>query len=239
MPALETLLFDMGGTLDGRGAWRDRSRRLFLAAGLDRFTHTQYMAAFDYADGQSRCTPQMAQAGLREMVRRHIGWQLEALDVTDAEVARTLVDRFASEVEQAAAVNRRVLATLSERGYRLGLVSNACGNAAVLCAELGYSSVLSAIVDSHCFGRSKPDPAIFRYALDLVRTSPDRAGFVGDSLDRDIRPAKQLGMTTFWVTDRAGNAESNDAADVLLDHVGELPDRLLEFERRAAARSGV
>ena len=235
MSQLDAILFDMGGTLDGRGSWRDRSRRLFLEVGLDRFTQMQRAAAFDYADERSQSTPEMATAGLREMLRRHVGWQLESLGVDDPGVARDLVDRFASEAEQAAAVNRRVLATLHQRGYRLGLVSNACGNAAVLCEELGYSPAFSAVVDSHCFGRSKPDPAIFRHALALLQTSPARAGFVGDSLDRDMRPAKQLGMVTFWVADRALGAEPGGVADVRLDNVGELPERLLRFERGVRA----
>jgi HAD superfamily hydrolase (TIGR01509 family) len=228
MPPLDTILFDMGGTLDGRGGWRERSLRLFLEVGLDRFSRDQHMAAFDYADAQSHRIGEMAHARLRDMVRCHIGWQLEVLQVDDADVARELVDRFASGAEQAAVVNRRVLATLKARGYRLGLVSNACGNVAALCDEFGYSPSLSAVVDSHWFGRSKPDPAIFTHALQLLDASAERTGFVGDSLDHDIRPARQLGMTTFWVAD--GSRTESGVADVMLDSVAELPDRLPPFE---------
>src|SRR5262245_44669925 len=35
---LDAILFDMGGTLDGRGAWRGRSRRLFLDLGVGHFS---------------------------------------------------------------------------------------------------------------------------------------------------------------------------------------------------------
>jgi HAD superfamily hydrolase (TIGR01509 family) len=224
MPPLDTILFDMGGTLDGRGGWRERSLRLFAEAGLNRFSRDQHMAAFDYADAQSQRVGEMADARLREMLRCHIGWQLEVLQVDDADLARELVDRFASGAEQAAAVNRRVLATLKDRGYRLGMVSNACGNVAALCDEFGYSPSLSAVVDSHWFGRAKPDPAIFAHALHLLDASAERTGFVGDSLDHDIRPAKQLGMTTFWIAERG--ALANGVADVVLGSVAELPDFL-------------
>jgi HAD superfamily hydrolase (TIGR01509 family) len=224
MPPLDTILFDMGGTLDGRGGWRERSRRLFLEAGLDHFSHAQQMAAFDYADAQSQRAGEMKGAGLRDMLRWHIGWQLESLGVDDLDLVRRLVDRFACGAEQAAAVNRRVLATLKERGYRLGLVSNACGNVAALCDEFGYSASLSVVVDSHWFGRSKPDPAIFTHALALVDSTAERTGFVGDSLDHDIRPAKRLGMTTFWIANRGADAAG--AADFVLDGVADLPDRL-------------
>jgi putative hydrolase of the HAD superfamily len=162
------------------------------------------------------------------MLRCHFDWQLEVLQVDDAAIARELVDRFAAGAEQAAEVNRRVLATLKARGYRLGMVSNACGNVAALCDEFGYGPSLSAVVDSHWFGRAKPDPAIFTHALQLLDASADRTGFVGDSLDHDIRPARQLGMTTFWVADR--RTAVSGVADVVLDSVAELPDGLRPFE---------
>src|SRR6185295_17870359 len=104
MPPLDTILFDMGGTLDGRGGWRERSLRLFVDVGLNRFSRDQHMAAFDYADAQSHRVGEMAHARLRDMLRCHIGWQLDVLQVDDADAARELVDRFASEAEQAAAV---------------------------------------------------------------------------------------------------------------------------------------
>jgi HAD superfamily hydrolase (TIGR01509 family) len=166
------------------------------------------------------------------MLTRHVGWQLESLGVEDPAVARALVDRFAGDVEQAAAVNRRVLATLVEQGYRLGAVSNACGNAAVLCEEYGYGGMLSAIVDSHRFGASKPDLAIFRHALDVMKASPGRTAFVGDSLDRDIAPARALGLRTFWISNRRADAPAG-MADVVLESVEQLPARLLEIEARA------
>lgn len=234
MLPLDTILFDMGGTLDGRGPWRARSRQLFLDLGLSRFSDTEHRAAFDYAEGQAHKEGYLARARLRDMLRSHIGWQLESLGVHDERFAREWVDRFAGGAEHAAAANRLMLATLRERGFRLGIVSNACGNVATLCDEFGYSPFLSAIVDSYWFGRTKPDPAIFVHALALLSASPERTGFVGDSIDRDIRPAKQLAMTTFWIPNPG--AEPDAAADVVLDDVAGLPECLEVLERRALAR---
>ena len=230
---IEAILLDMGGTLDGRGAWRDRFHRLFAELGLERFSHAERTRAFDYADERSHTTPEMGTARLRSMLDQHVAWQLESLGLHDPMIQREIVGRFAAEAEEAASVNRDVLATLVEQGFRLGVVSNACGNAAVLCEEFGYSAMLSAIVDSQRVGVSKPDPAIFRHALALVRTAPERAAFVGDSLDRDIEPAKRLGMVTFWIASRpAQRTEQNALADVTLDSVADLPARLQQFGPR-------
>jgi HAD superfamily hydrolase (TIGR01509 family) len=236
MLPLDTILFDMGGTLDGRGAWRGRSRQLFLDLGLSHFSDTEHRAAFDYAEAQAHKEGYLARARLRDMLRSHIGWQLESLGIRDEHFAREWVDRFAGGTELAAAANRVMLATLRERGFRLGIVSNACGNVATLCDEFGYSPSLSAIVDSYWFGRTKPDPAIFLHALELLGASPERTGFVGDSVDRDIRPAKQLAMTTFWIPDPGAEPES--AADVVLDNVADLPECLQALEGIAPARPG-
>src|SRR5207302_286895 len=72
-----------------------------------------------------------------------------------------LISGFVSGVRDAAAANASLLRELRTSGLRLGVVSNGCGNVAVLCDDLGYSPYLSVVVDSHRVGVSKPDPAIF------------------------------------------------------------------------------
>jgi HAD superfamily hydrolase (TIGR01549 family) len=221
MRSLDAILFDLGGTLDGRDDWRRRFDRLFDECGIVRST-AERDRAFEYAQELSHATPEMATSCLRDMLRRHVGWQLESLRIDDPQIGRIVIERFAAEVAEAAAVNCRLLASLTERGFRIGIVSNACGNCAVLCEEYGYAPFISALVDSDRFGRAKPDLEIFRHALALLGTTAERTGFVGDSLERDIRPAKALGMRTFWVTgSRADDADG--AADAIIDNVTELP----------------
>lgn len=227
MRSLDAILFDLGGTLDGRGGWRDRFHRLFAECGLSGCSREQRVHAFDCAERRLHTTPAMETSGLRGMLRQHVAWQCESLRVKSPALERDLVDRFVREVEQAAAVNRPVLASLVEQGFRLAVVSNACGNAAVLCDEYGYAPMLSAIVDSRRLGASKPDLAIFRHAIGLLDVAAERAAFVGDSLDRDIEPAKALGMRTFWIANRPTGSHAA-AADVVLDTVADLPASLLQ-----------
>lgn len=48
-------------------------------------------------------------------------------------------------------------------------------------------------------GVSKPDRRIFTYALEQAGCRPEEALMVGDRLDNDVLPAKELGMKTVWV----------------------------------------
>src|SRR5437899_2313050 len=142
MGSIDAVLFDMGGTLDGRGGWRERFHQLFLDADLARFSRDARAAAFDYAERCSHQTPDMCHARFEPMVESHLGWQFEYLGLDNPELARQVAAKFTAAAREAAAVNRAVLRALSADGLRLGLVSNACGNAAVLCDDFGYTPML-------------------------------------------------------------------------------------------------
>jgi HAD superfamily hydrolase (TIGR01509 family) len=227
MPQLDAILFDMGGTLDGRGAWRERFERAFAGAGVVR-ARDERMRAFDYAEQRAHAAGAIATARLRDHVSSHVGWQFEALGIDNAAAARAIADRFVAETDRVRPANCRMLAALHAHGYTLGLVSNACGNASTLCEEFGYAPYLSVIADSHHVGVSKPDPGLFWHALRGLDVPPARAGFVGDSLDHDIRPAKALGMWTCWVTDRPLDPAAAAIVDAVVEDVADVPVRLAE-----------
>jgi len=166
----------------------------------------------------------MTTVGLRELVRMHVAAQFESLGGARPEAETAIVDRFVADVEQACAVSRDVLSALVRRGYRLGVVSNGFGNVAALCDEYGFSPFLSVVVDSQILGCAKPDPAIFRHALARLGADPARTAFVGDAIDRDIEPAKALGLHTVWVSD--GRTSTSPAIDVAIHSIAELPGRL-------------
>src|SRR5205085_121672 len=134
-----------------------------------------------------------------------------------------LVDRFVAPVRDIAAVNAGILAELRSRGLRLGVVSNGCGNVDVLCHELGYAPYLDAVVDSRQVGLFKPDPAIFIYAAAKLGEHPSKVMMVGDSFDRDVRPAHSVGMTTVWLEGRVARAcPDPSVVDVRMRTLAEL-----------------
>jgi putative hydrolase of the HAD superfamily len=87
-----------------------------------------------------------------------------------------------------------VLAALRARGLQLAVVSNADGRVAAALAASGLDRHFTAIVDSHVVGVEKPDPRIFRLALDACGVAASEALFVGDIYEIDVVGARNAGM---------------------------------------------
>lgn len=89
---------------------------------------------------------------------------------------------------------KEVLAALGEKGYLLGVISNADGRLEAILTEKGLAKHLSAIVDSHVVGIEKPDPRIFQLALAMIDVHPAQALYVGDFYSLDIVAARHAGL---------------------------------------------
>ncbi len=196
---IRAILFDMGGTLDGDGQhWLDRFVALYRSFGVTLPRET-LRAAFDEAERRANQDEAIAAANFDQMIELYVAWQLDHLDLTNPRLKQDLIAGFSKPVREAAVSNARLLAELVERGFELGVVSNGCGNVGQLCADFGYTPFLSVIVDSRRAGIFKPDPAIFVHAAEKLGREPGEIMMVGDSFDRDVRPAKQIGMKTAWL----------------------------------------
>jgi HAD superfamily hydrolase (TIGR01509 family) len=237
MGAAKTLLFDFGGTLDADGtAWKERFHALYQGEGLhmtDEAFEPAFFAADDPLVGGLPLTAGLSEtvcalvANLEaELARRGRAgsdedWSVEAQ--TAADRGRRVVSHFLSEASAAFARNRPVLQALSER-YRLGVVSNFYGNLEAVCESSGLAPLFDCITDSHCIGAEKPDPAIFRAALQVLRAAPETTVLVGDSLRRDCEGARRAGMGFIWIApeDIQAARPSVDAAPPVLAAVTEL-----------------
>jgi HAD superfamily hydrolase (TIGR01509 family) len=219
---IDGILFDFGGTLDGDGLhWLDRFCELYSRFGL-AVKREAIRAGFDAAEADALRDETMRTARLDEMVQRHVRFQFANLRIQDAEKEREIAAEFAADVRAAAIANATLLRELAAHQLRLGVVSNGCGNTAVLCEELGYSPHLAVVLDSQRVGLSKPDPRFFGRAAEEIGIEPTRLLMVGDSLERDIRPAKKIGMQTAWLNP---NSRATDAAtDFQLSRLTELRD---------------
>lgn len=192
---IRAIFFDMGGTLDGDGLhWQDRFSALYRSFGVEITRET-----FDEAERRANRDETIASSGFQQMIQLYVKWQLAHLGLTNPRLERDLVSGFIAPARKAAAANVKLLGALKERGFELGVVSNGCGNVEKLCADFGYAPFLSVVVDSRCVGLFKPDPAIFVHAAERLGRAPREILMVGDSFDRDIRPAKQIGMKTAWL----------------------------------------
>lgn len=98
-----------------------------------------------------------------------------------------------------------MLEQLKSKNYRLGIFSNAGDDKDVqqLIKNFKIGSYFDFVLTSAaCFYR-KPHPRAFEIALAQWNISPEEAVMIGDSLDADIRGAKNLDMKAIWITRRA------------------------------------
>jgi putative hydrolase of the HAD superfamily len=220
---VKTLLFDFGGTLDADGvAWKERFYAFYRAEGLsldgEAFAPAFYAADDPLVGGLPSTTGlsgtvHALTANLESELTCRVGGN------GSGDRSRRVASVFLSEAAATFERNRPVLKALSER-YRLGIVSNFYGNLEAVCDSAGLCSFFKVLVDSHCVGAEKPDPAIFRAALDGLRATPEETIFIGDSLRRDREGARRIGMRFIWIapphvrSEQSGQPTVTDLRDI-------------------------
>jgi HAD superfamily hydrolase (TIGR01509 family) len=227
---IDTVLFDFGGTLDADGvAWKERFHTLYRSEGLD-MTADAFEPAFFAADNPlvGSLPPETGLPETVDALTANLEVELARLsagtddagtvkDQIDADRARRVASRFLSGVSAAFSRNRPVLEALRQR-YRLGVVSNFYGNLDAVCHSAGLIPLFAVMVDSHRVGAEKPDPAIFRAALEALHAPPETTMFVGDSLRRDREGARRVGMGFIWIAPQEVWAAEAQASAHPLDH---------------------
>lgn len=225
---LKACLLDFGGTLDADGIpWQDRFHRLYAQhdVPVDR---EAFRRAFYHADDTLTENRTLEDAGLRETVETQATrvWERLGLEAPGS-VLRAIIDDFLAGVEWYAKRNRPILEHLGRR-YRLGIVSNSYGNMDRLCRDLDLHGLMSCIIDSNRVGAVKPDPRIFRVALDALGVEPAEAVYVGDNPYRDMEGARDMGMPHVWLASEVSSREEPCCPnDPVIRSLEELPSVLL------------
>ena len=191
------MLLDYGGTLDGDAQhWFDHFVRLYAESGAP-FSHAAIKAAFYAADTALPRLPAIATYGLEPMVRAHVALQMEQLRPEDPTLGATVIARFVADTRAAWERNRPMLGRLATR-FRLGVVSNSYGNMPALLRDAALAP-FEVVLDSALVGIAKPDPALYARAAADLRLPADAILHVGDSWERDVVPARAVGMHAAWL----------------------------------------
>lgn len=94
------------------------------------------------------------------------------------------------------------LRRLKARGYKFGLVADTRRLTAWnVLHQHGLYDLFDTLAISEELGAEKPDPRMFRAALDALQISPTdyaRVIMVGNNPVRDVRGANQLGLRSVW-----------------------------------------
>jgi putative hydrolase of the HAD superfamily len=198
-PRLRALFFDAGNTLLQIN-YADVSACL---AGLGIPATPEAVARAEYR-ARVKLDPHLAPGASTEdrmVFRLYVGYLLEALGVTDDALVSDVyqwVREYNPPVglwNQPDSTAPSLLDRLKTEGYRLGVISNSNGSVRSILEETGLASRLDFILDSAVVGVEKPDPRIFRMALEEVKVSPKEAAYIGDLYSVDVLGSRRVGMT--------------------------------------------
>jgi putative hydrolase of the HAD superfamily len=133
---------------------------------------------------------------------------LAELDILDEDLPAELYATFSSSTSYKVFDDvLPALSRLEQDGRRLGLISNFEGWLQNILVEQELHESFEVSVISGLEGVEKPDPTIYRLAVERADVDPARAVHVGDSVAMDVVPALEVGINA-----------------VLLDRVGRYPD---------------
>lgn len=189
-------IFDYGGTLDTGGQhWG-----MLLWHAFERHqvpvSESQFRDAYVYAErtlGRNKII-QPTDTFLQTLTKKV---QLELTYLNNESYTDAIVSDVYERTKSQTALSRRVLMQL--KTSPMVLVSNFYGNISVVLQEFGLDGIFEEIIESAVVGIRKPDPQIFLMGVDALGMKPEEVTVVGDSLEKDIIPAKRAGCHTVWL----------------------------------------
>jgi putative hydrolase of the HAD superfamily len=90
---------------------------------------------------------------------------------------------------------------LHQRGIPLGLISMCAPDAPAMWRASPFAGLVDVEVFSSEVGLTKPDPAIYRYALDRLGVPAEATLYCGDGSYRELTGADAVGMTAVEIRD--------------------------------------
>ena len=216
---VEGLIFDLDNTLldrqavFARVASRFYDEHLSATTSVTREDAVAKMVEWD-CDGYSR-----RQQALRHWLDE---WPEAGLDM------ESLIRWYRSETRRQVQPDLKVneyLAYLNERQLPWGIVTNGSSSQHNKCRAAGLTQLAPFIIVSEEVGYAKPDPRIFRDALNAMGiSSPERVMYVGDNPVADIDGAKRFGMKAAWVRRGREYPAGLLSPDHVVDYVVEVGD---------------
>jgi len=120
----------------------------------------------------------------------------------------------------------QTLAELKKMGLKLGIVSNTFVHRYSLerhLEKLGILNLFTAKVYSYEFDFRKPDVRIFKTAAQKIGQMPENILFVGDRIDKDIKPAVKTGMRAVLKAAYTNKGEKLPKGTWKINRLCELP----------------
>lgn len=122
-------------------------------------------------------------------------------DVPVEQIVQTLyTERLAAKAKPLISVDCGVLEALENlraSGLKLGVISDCSIEEVAAWDDSPLARFFDSVVFSYRVGVAKPDPAIYRRALDDLGVVPSRVAFVGDGGSDELAGAAMVGMSAY------------------------------------------
>lgn len=180
---IDLVMLDMGGTMyDDDNTAQANLKAVRDLAGAE-FDEREFWRIYD--------DTRQAQVGMQKaLAERFLGGRTE-------ELARAVERNLFFRPESLYADVRPTLAVLAAR-YKLGIASNNNPIRDALRRD-GLLDYFTVVATPETSGADKTDAAFWRWALERAGVPAERAVHVGNRLDSDIRPVRQVGMRAVWL----------------------------------------
>ena len=212
---MTAILFDYGATLDTFGQhWGMVIWHSYEHLGIP-VTEAQYREAYVYGERtlgnkeiirktDTFLTTLKVKIDLQfDFLRESGAWLSEPVE--RAEKHDALVEYLYSGLQRNMEHTRQVLSQLREKGIPMALVSNFYGNVETVLEEMQIRDFFCDVIESAQVGIRKPDSRLYALGVEALRKKvlPQQIQesdvlVVGDSISKDILPAKSLGCKTAW-----------------------------------------
>lgn len=220
---IKGIIFDYGGTLDTRGDhWSHIIEQGWKAAGLDIPTNI-FRDCYVYAErALARERHILAGDDFHTLLYKKIVIELEELyrhgliSEDDIEGVAREAALFCNDYARHCIDEARPVLEQLSQNYPLVLVSNFYGNVDAVLRGFGIRDYFQGIIESAVVGVRKPDARIFMLGVVALGLEPQQVLVVGDSLRKDILPARSIGCATAWIKGRGWTADEDAATDPAL-----------------------
>jgi len=121
---------------------------------------------------------------------------------------------------------KETLTALKNSGLKLGIVSNTFVNGCSLekhLQQIGILDFFTVRVYSYEFDFRKPDVRIFKIAAERIGETVENILYVGDRIDKDIRPALRSGMQAVLKNAYTNNGKKTPKGAWRINQLSELP----------------
>lgn len=252
---LDTVLFDMGGTLEDIyynaetiDCAASRAIEMLHARGLDplsnaiAFWNQLNVGFMEYKRwSEANALEKKPEEIWNDYYLRPFGFDRAVIaDMAEELAGMWEVSYFARKLRPGVP---ELLETLRQRGFKLGIISNTCSLYSVfdVLEQYGIRDYFQDVTLSSITGYRKPHPQIFSIALRQLQSVPENCVYVGDTRSRDIMGAKRAGfgcavqIQSFLTEQKDAALEADESTpDHIIHDFSELVPYLDECRRTMA-----